>query len=276
MKIFESFCLWSDLLGYGSNFYNSNWDIRSEKSIENIKRISNLQPLWLSVNDCFSETLFTLNDGLVRNYDLPNNNFHMILDWLVKSINKFNLLNQIDVENGFPGIRGVISYGKRIEYVDSCYTGKGEFIQTTPQKKEIYNKKIVIYSPSELQMNTAFSKAYIIEGSGSKMGVAGNKLYIDYSVIDKIISIANSGITDKFLTTVDDPLPPACYKYFARFNESETQSIFTIETTCNSTKWISLKIIFDKGIEYKNEKQSIITKLYHPIIVEDRLYSSHN
>lgn len=275
MKIFESFCFWSDLLGYGSNFYDSDWDVYSEKSIKNIKRISKLQPLWLSVNDCFNETLFTLNDGLVRNYDLPKNNFCMILDWLVASIDKFNVLNRLDGESGFPGLRGVISCGKRIEYVELSYAGRGEFIQTSPQRKEKYNKKIVVYSPSELQMNTAFSKAYIIEGSGSKMGVSGNKLYIDYNVIDKIISIANSGIVDKFPTVDNDHDTVVFYKYFAEFKETSEEAILTVETNCNSTKWTSLKIIFDKGIEYRNEKKSIITRLYIPKLVESHLFGPH-
>ena len=45
---------------------------------------------------------------------------------------------------------------------------------------------IVIYNPKEMQMNTAFSKAYILESGGGKAGLPGNYMYIDKSVIDAI------------------------------------------------------------------------------------------
>ena len=272
MKIYESFCLWSDLLGYGSNFYQSNWDISSELSIENIKRIENLRPLWLRVNNPFHEALFTLNDGLVRNYDITREYFPVILDWLVHTIDLFNILNRFDTEKGYPGLRGVLAYGQRVEYIESNYIGRGDFIQSTPERKAIYNKNLVVYSPSELQMNTAFSKSYIIEGSGSKLGVSGNNLYIDLEVINKIVEIGNSGIREVYAITVDDPLPPAEYTYSASFIEDDSSPMLCVETKCRETKWTSLKIRFSEGQDYINSKQSIVTKLYKPISVEHSLF----
>lgn len=52
-------------------------------------------------------------------------------------------------------------------------------------------REISIYFPKEFQMNTAFSKANIIEESGSKFGVKGAFLYFDSFALDVIKQIAN-------------------------------------------------------------------------------------
>lgn len=272
MQINESFCLWSDLLGYGSNFYKSNWDITSELSLVNIRRIENLQPVWLRVNNPFHEALFTLNDGLVRNFDITREHYPVILDWLVNVIYTFDLINRLDSQSGHPGLRGVLAYGQRVKYIDSNYIGRGEFIQTSSTRKEMFNKNIVVYSPSELQMNTAFSKAYIIEGSGSSMGVSGNNLYIDLEVINKIVEIGNSGIRESFATVDGDPLPPAEYTYSASFTEDNGTPILCVKTICSEHTWISFRITFSQGQDYVNQKQSIVTKLYKPLSVESSLF----
>lgn len=272
IRITDSICLWSDLLGYGRNFYDTNWNINTEKSRENVDRISQLQPEWIDISNPFNETVFTLNDGLIRNYDLNSNTFAWFLSWIEFAIERFNRINQHDTEKGYPGVRGVMTIGQRVEYIHKDYEGLGEFIQTTAEKKSVYNKKIVVYSPKELQMNTAFSKAYIIEGSGTKMGVTGNKLYIDYNVIKKIIDIANSGISDTFGRIDNDPDPYICYKYKGEFIEFEERAILNISTICDTEHWTSFKIIFDSGREYLNREQSIITKLFVPIEIESALF----
>lgn len=272
MQTFDSFCLWSDLLGYGSNFYKSNWDITTRDALSNIKRIRKLHSTWTHITNPFQEALLTLNDGLVRNFDFSNNNFCVTLDWLVHTIFLFNTVNELDVRNGNPGLRGVLAYGQRIKYIETNYHGRGEFVQTNAERKDKLNQNIVIYSPSELQMNTAFSKAYIIEGSGSKLGVSGNKLYIDYEVIETILNLSNSGICDTFLTVDDDPLPPASYSYRGSFIEDEYGATLTIETICGNDKWTSLRIVFSPGQDYINEKQALRTKLFVPLSVEHSLY----
>lgn len=272
MQIYESFCLWSDLLGYGQNLYTPNWDITTKASLANIQRIKNIHASWIHITNPLHEVLLTLNDGLVRNFDIPRNNFCLTLDWIVHAIFLFNATNDNDVRNGNPGLRGVLAYGRRIKYFDPNYLGQGEFIQTNTERKAQLNRNIVVYSPSELQMNTAFSKAYIIEGSGSKCGVCGNNLYIDREVIDTIIHVSNSGICDTFGTAEGDPLPPARYQYSGTFTEDLYGATLLIQTICGEHRWTSLRITFSAAREYNNEKQSIKTKLYIPLSVEHSLY----
>ena len=240
--------------------------------MRNIERIGNLQSLWTQVTHPFSETVFTLNDGLVRNFDLRLPIFSEFLSWFEDAIWRFNYINTADKANGHPGLRGVMTIGQRIKYFESDYKGLGEFIQTSSERKAEYNKKIIVYSPRELQMNTAFSKAYIIEGSGSRMGVSGNNLYIDKRVIDYIVEVANSGIEDIFGTAEEDP-PFLKYKYKGTFIEHEEGSVLEIITTCGESSWVSFKGTFGIGREYNNEAQAISTKLFVPVNIESSLYS---
>ena len=145
MNIINCVCLWSDLLGYGRNFYESNWDLTTEKSLKNIERINNLQLLWTRVTHPFSETVFTLNDGLVRNFDLRLPNFSDFLSWFEDAIRRFNFINMTDKANGHPGLRGVMAIGQRIKYIESDYKGLGEFIQTSSERKQnIIRKSLCI------------------------------------------------------------------------------------------------------------------------------------
>jgi len=183
LNLVDNFCIWQDLLGFGQPFYESNWNIKSDLALNNLHRIALLKDNISDITDVFLESIFTLNDGFIRTYVIPNNNVHMMIDWLYNSIRKYKRISDLDIENGYYGLRGVMAYGQRAQYISSDTLGQGEFIQTTDDHKAEYNRKNIIYTPRELQMNTAFSKAYIIEASGSKMGVKGAKLYIDIEVI---------------------------------------------------------------------------------------------
>lgn len=69
------------------------------------------------------------------------------------------------------------------DYVFNYTKPKGSEISTLAQS---VGNPITIYNPKELQMNTAFSKAYILESGVKKAGSHGNCIYIDKSVIDAI------------------------------------------------------------------------------------------
>ena len=49
---------------------------------------------------------------------------------------------------------------------------------------------IVVYNPEPFQMNTAFSKSYILDSLGSSYGIRGNKFYIEHAVIDFMKELA--------------------------------------------------------------------------------------
>lgn len=274
--ICESFCAWVDLLGYGSAFYSSNWDIRSPSALNNLKRIQMLEHITTSIRSPLNETLFSLNDGFIRNFDIPKSYVTEILGWLIDVILKFKLINEQDIQNGYYGARGVMAYGSRAQYRQLDSLGKGDFILTSPEKKQEYNKKRIVLTPSELQMNTAFSKAYIIESGGSRSGLKNNKLHIDEKLLIKLAETINAIGSDEFGSIDEDyeKNGPCIYRYKADFfNESKS---FIVKANCNGTEWDCFRMDFDNVISYENERQSLTTHLYTPYKVFDSIYSPYD
>ena len=272
----NSFCAWIDLLGYGFPFYKNNWDLKSPEAINNLYRIKRLEPVLLSINNPFCETLFSLNDGIIRNFDIPHNDSVLIMQWLVDVLLKFSMVNKLDIENGFYGCRGVVTYGTRAQYRDFDTIGKGDLIYTSKEKKEEYNKTKIIYTPSELQMNTAFSKAYIIESGGSAKGVLKNKIHFDEKMLDQFVySINNSSPVEFGLTDEDfEKNGPCIYSYSAIF-EKENKTL-TVTARTGDTVWEGLVIEFDNIIAYENDKQSLTTRLFTPKRFIDSIYSPYD
>ena len=274
--ISESFCAWVDLLGYGSAFYSSEWDLHNPAALRNLKRIKMLEPITTSICNPYNETLFSLNDGFIRNFDIPKIGVVVILGWFIDVMLKFKMINETDIQNGYYGARGVIAYGSRAQYRQFDSLGKGDLILTSEKKKQEYNKKRVVLTPSELQMNTAFSKAYIIESGGSRSGLKNNKLHIDEKLLIKLADTINTIGSDEFGLPEEDyeENGPCIYKYSANFCKGD--KVFLVKAKCNDTEWDCFRIEFDNVILYENERQALTTYLYTPCKVHDSIYSSHD
>ena len=170
-QIIECVCSWYDLLGYGQPLVDSGWNLNDNLCRNQLKRITDLD---LSYTNKYSSrhgtTTFSLNDGIITNFDIDSKRTDYLLR-LVLVIDdlllEFESLNTRDTRAGFPGMRGIITYGHRYNYTH---------VESTVS---VLDKNTVAYHPRVFQMNTAFSKAYIMESSGSKAGITGNKLYID-------------------------------------------------------------------------------------------------
>src|SRR5690606_26519957 len=192
----------------------------------------------------FSTVTFTLNDGVIYNHDIDTQKFNFI-DKLVTSLNdligEFESINIRDLRIGFPGARGIITYGQRYNY---------EFVGSTV---DVATNFTISYHPSEFQMNTAFSKAYIMESSGSKAGITGNNLYIDNYLLnnlEKLVTENNNSINN--------------YKIERTF--SDESYLFTIFRNDE----VFLQLTFDKNsIKYNNK--GIITELFKYISKESLL-----
>lgn len=175
--IIDCICCWYDLLGYGKPFIESAWELDTEECLKNYSRIENLTDIF---SGGFSLTLgktFALNDGVIKNRDFENLELNSIIGMLrfIASLTwDFERINKFDKENGYPGIRGVVTFGKRFEY------------DSTNSAFDVVKGIDVAYHPKEFQMNTAFSKAYIIEESGTKMGIHGSYLFWDKTVFEKL------------------------------------------------------------------------------------------
>jgi hypothetical protein len=237
-EIIECICSWYDLLGFGKPLADSKWNLKDEQCKAQLERITSLD---LSYTNKFSSSHGTvnlsMNDGIISTFDINRNTagfknqLVMVLDDL---INEFESLNFRDVSEGFPGVRGILTFGHRYNY-----THVGSTVA-------VINNKTIAYHPREFQMNTAFSKAYIMESSGSKAGIAGNNLYIDKYLLDSIenLIIENNDETHKFRieSQLDDSLEK---KYFSIYRDSD----------------FLLKLQFDTDI-VKYEHHGINTTLY--------------
>ena len=189
-EIIDCICCWYDLLGFGKPFIDSEWRLDTPECENNITRIENLANIF---GGGFSVTLgktLSLNDGVIKTRDFIYNDESKVVGWLrfiAALVWDFERINYMDKENGFPGVRGVITFGKRFYY------------DSTNASYDALKKEDVAYHPREFQMNTAFSKAYIMEESGSKMGLEGSYLFWDKKVFEQLTQyINNSTYHDKF------------------------------------------------------------------------------
>lgn len=167
----QCICCWYDLLGYGQPFIDSNWNLKDPRCKVNIQRIENVRDwFWGILSTCHKATKLYFNDGSISNIDVDTNcdkSLYSALFFLEAIIRDYIAVNDVDRRMGFPGVRGVLTCGHRFDY---------EYTNTS---FDLAENRTVAYYPREFQMNTAFSKAFIMEESGSKAGIKGANLYID-------------------------------------------------------------------------------------------------
>lgn len=201
LAIFDAFCIWTDLLGFGSQFYESNWH-PSRKQWEKIRnRLLNAHTIAIRESST-NERLLILNDGIARVTGLVENPFMTYLLQLSIFIRGGVLthlrIKESEKEEGYPGARTVIAAGKGALYMAEEINVDDFFYNyTKPDPKGLsrsaqeYGNPAVVYNPMALQMNTAFSKAYILESGGKKAGLPGCGMYVDDSFIQLIKQLAN-------------------------------------------------------------------------------------
>lgn len=181
-EIRDCLCCWYDLLGYGAPFVNSKWDLRNSLCKANYSRIVRLGMQFTSSWSAKPlGTKLAFNDGFASTLDVNPINCETFQDALVfleGIIKDFTALNCVDQRQGFPGVRGVITLGQRFSY-DYCNSSY-----------DILTQRTTSYHPVEFQMNTAFSKAFLMEESGSRAGITGSNLYIDIEVYNYLVKAA--------------------------------------------------------------------------------------
>lgn len=181
-EIKNCLCCWYDLLGYGAPFVNSKWDLNNSLCRENFYRIEQLRLLFttsMAVRPL--GTRLTFNDGFASTIDVDpvtQDSYEQTLLFLEGALHDFESINIEDQRRNFPGVRRIITLGQRFSY-DHCNSSF-----------DLLSERTVSYHPVEFQMNTAFSKAFLMEESGSRAGIAGSHLYIDMDVYHHITRAA--------------------------------------------------------------------------------------
>ena len=272
-SIKEVFCIWCDLLGYSTPFVDSNWNLYDLRTVKNFERITRLTTEFQRMNFELNERSLVLNDVFIRSTDIEkmsDNSLYNII-WLEQTIMNFYHLNQIDKSMNFPGARGILTYGHRYNYMSNQLT-LADITQSTEERLKELSKTTLVYSPKEFQMNTGFSKAYIMESAGSRAGLSGSNLFIDKEFIDIFIKYINT--KKAYFIILDDDIEERKNKGLDVTSEGYQPTKLRIEEVVESD-FISIRFInnvdgvdslffalyFDKNIIYFSDK-GINTNLY--------------
>lgn len=187
---------WTDLLGYGSMLAEANFDpthTRAKEAIERMRRFH-------EVTEDFSNRYFSvsnMNDAAIATRDMSPRAASVTYDFISRSVDFLNAVNKIDQDDGFPGARMIIAAGLRVrpESQDELYeTGNAERIIRKIRNKSADAVQVVHealrFSPTyklspELQVNFAFTKAYLADSDGSEAGFAGPNCFIDMAFFEQ-------------------------------------------------------------------------------------------
>jgi hypothetical protein len=227
-----SICCWCDLLGFGTNLVKAQWDLGDDLCKHNLDRLKALSTVFENSMALEHPNKMSFNDSFASTIDLNENDessLRNLIYFLDGVMGDFNMANYIDREGGFPGVRGVISLGSRYQY-------------TNCQATEEMNGRLNCFTPLGFQMNTAFSKAFLIEECGSKAGIVGPNLYIDAEVFRFI---------ENRFKKAKSKMPE-----FQRINDNTVKYIFG----GNNLVLDSTPIEFGEGKGYEN--RGISTTLY--------------
>lgn len=195
LQIVDSFCAWSDVCGFGAALANAGLDL-------NVLVKDGLHDVLELMNDHFGkigqlnykcrpftfedmDRCVILNDGVTKVVDVHAENLEpfsialWIKNLLVSHWMTLNIINER--YKGSLGLKTILSAGQRMQYMKEMTTGE-DMLQHGDTISE-WGKKYVdtcfTYSPGQLQMNTAFARAYKIDELGSEYGVCPNGFYID-------------------------------------------------------------------------------------------------
>jgi len=209
-EIIKNLTVWSDLLGFGKDFYKNQWELNQEQWQQIDLRLKFFYRQHYLNFSSLNEYIFILNDGIVRTIPLVWKHTTIVNQLFEVSMWIRNIvISHVNVNrNDDIGARTVLSYGERFNsFLDEItiddlvynYTKKDQ--NDKSQLALNIGDYTLMHNPRSLQMNTALSKSYIIESLGSKQGIEGNNCFIDKSFFDYIISVVKE---DDTLEVVDE------------------------------------------------------------------------
>lgn len=216
-----SLCCWSDICGFRAKLDKAGWSLgRLQKDgfvevlSEAYQRIG--MPIHVQLQGA-SEKILVLNDGIARSLDLKDSqatNPITFAFYMRDILNGFFHLREWLADKDL-GLRTVLAGGERIQYSPESITGQSmlHYSGSPSSIGQDFLAKQFVYHPREFQMNTAFSRAYLIDSLGSKSGFPPNRVYLEsnwLSVVDKAlhgsIEVTSSGAGGKIFISSDGRL----------------------------------------------------------------------
>ena len=238
LKSVDSLCFWYDITGFGKALSDCNWNLEKLQETGLINLLSSVyisagSPKIVQFPPNPSEHVLALNDGIAKTIDVlgadsmydPKLWMYYLRDNLCVH---YFLVGQAR-SAGF-GFRSVFAGGERIQYAPVKITGQS-FLHYNPEciteKTKDFLKQEFVYYPAEFQMNTAFSRAFIIESKGSHFGISKDRIYIE----------------ERFF----EILKTALGNYIKIVDNGENKIEFFSKDS------LLFDISYDKGIDFKSE-----------------------
>ena len=187
---------WMDLLGYGSMLKEGFFDPLNPLSLEAINRLHEFHKIVASKAKR-NFNILALNDGVAIFRDLSPRSNDVTFDFIRNAIELHNSVNSFEQSKNFPGSRMIIATGFRVRGKNDIHYPDATNILLNKLKMGQISPEQAIFEASrarphfgivpELQANFAFTKAYLVDSGGAKLGFPGPSCYIDLTMFDKSI-----------------------------------------------------------------------------------------
>jgi len=196
-KLRRAFCVWSDLLGFGRPFSDNGWNPDAEVWRQQAIRAGNAyraQCRFMPGLD--GSYMLLLNDGMVRAlpWSEPLGPADLGL-WLRAAIQGHFEVRRAEFDKGLPGPRTVLSSGWTAEHSFSEVRMDDLVFDYTRQQPglsklaEATGNPVLVSNPVQLQLNTAFSRAFLLDEGGKLAGLPGPCVYIDSQFLDDVTAL---------------------------------------------------------------------------------------
>lgn len=188
------FCIsasaWVDLLGYGSMIGDAGLNPVDERAKTAVTRLRAFHRIIAEHSGRYYRTL-VINDGAVAYRDLSLRDNGVTHDFLQRSHALFEAIADMEGRNGWPGARMVLGLGFRARGsrrgIDDAER-RVDRILGQMRAGEIGAEEAVRQAASiqrysdgipQLQANFAFTRSYVADAAGSRVGLGGPKMFVD-------------------------------------------------------------------------------------------------
>lgn len=192
-EVGATICAWSDLLGFAKPFIDSGWSPNEAQWRALTARIDRAYRLHLQ-NLSPNEFILLLNDGAVRTMmlDQMSSRIGLMAFWMRHVVKAHFEVNDSEHQLGLPGARTVVAVGVRASYTFPEVKLQDLFYHATRRDNPAFRagpySTLLVANPDPLQLNTAFSKAYLLDNYGSAKGISGSGLFVEASVLHALKS----------------------------------------------------------------------------------------
>jgi hypothetical protein len=192
-------------LGFSGPFVEAGWKPSAEAWRKIGDRLQRAYRLQLDYAPDPHDFMLILNDGVVRTSSSNGREsfcFEIGL-WILNAVAAHIDVNVAERDAGEAGMRTVVTAGEHANYgipevrLDDLMLDATRESQGVSPWAQRAGNPVVVTNPRALQMNTAFSTAYILERGGKRYGLAGSGFFIDRSFF-ALIAAGAAAHPDRF------------------------------------------------------------------------------